>query len=301
MRTFFAPAVVACAAAMLLFSGTPASAADSQNKDIVDTAVSAGEFNTLAAALKAAGLVEVLKGDGPFTVFAPTDKAFEALPKGTVETLLKPENKKQLAGILTYHVVKGEQKAADVVKLNGAKTVNGQQVDISQQDNKVMVDNAEVVKTDIVCSNGVIHVIDRVILPARDDIPTTAAKAESFSTLLAAVQAAGLKDVLAGDKPLTVFAPTDQAFAKLPAGTLDSLLKPENRDKLTNILKLHVVSGRVYSSDAVEAGEAETLAGKTLPISTDGGEARVGEAKLLSTDIDASNGVIHVIDSVLLP
>lgn len=137
----------------------PSFAADA---DIVDTAVKAGSFKTLAAALKAADLIETLKGKGPFTVFAPTDEAFAKLPPGTVEALLK--DKKKLTAILTYHVVPGKVMAADVVKLSSAKTVNGQEVKIDASKG-VKVDGANVVKTDIVCSNGVIHVIDSVILP----------------------------------------------------------------------------------------------------------------------------------------
>jgi uncharacterized surface protein with fasciclin (FAS1) repeats len=132
--------------------------------DIVDTAVKAGSFKTLAAALKAAGLVETLKGKGPFTVFAPTDEAFEKLPAGTVETLLKPENKDKLVAILTYHVVAGNVKAADVVKLKSAETVLGRTVAIDARDG-VKINNAKVVKADIDCGNGVIHVIDAVLLP----------------------------------------------------------------------------------------------------------------------------------------
>ena len=135
-------------------------------KDIVDTAVEAGSFKTLAAALKAADLIETLKGKGPFTVFAPTDEAFAKLPEGTVETLLKPENKAKLAAILTYHVVAGKVEAKDAVKLKSAKTVNGASFKITASDAGVMVDKAKVVKTDIQCSNGVIHVIDSVIIPA---------------------------------------------------------------------------------------------------------------------------------------
>jgi uncharacterized surface protein with fasciclin (FAS1) repeats len=135
-------------------------------KDIVDTAVGAGSFKTLAAALKAADLIETLKGKGPFTVFAPTDEAFAKLPEGTVETLLKPENKAKLAAILTYHVVAGKVEAKDAVKLKSAKTVNGASFMIKVSDAGVMVDKAKVVKTDIQCTNGVIHVIDAVILPA---------------------------------------------------------------------------------------------------------------------------------------
>ena len=134
-------------------------------KDIVDTAVAAGSFKTLAAALEAGGLIETLKSKGPFTVFAPTDEAFGKLPKGTVEDLLKPENKAKLVKILTYHVVAGKVMAADVVKLAKAKTVEGSEVKITVTEGKVKVDNANVVKTDIAAANGVIHVIDSVILP----------------------------------------------------------------------------------------------------------------------------------------
>ncbi len=144
---------------------TATSAYECAAKDIVDTAVAAGKFNTLAAALKAAGLVETLKGHGPFTVFAPTDDAFKKLPAGTVEELLKPENKGKLTKILTYHVVPGKVAAADVVKLSKAKTVEGSEVKISVSEGKVMVDNAHVVATDVAASNGIIHVIDAVILP----------------------------------------------------------------------------------------------------------------------------------------
>jgi uncharacterized surface protein with fasciclin (FAS1) repeats len=132
--------------------------------DIVDTAVKAGSFKTLAAALKAAGLVDTLKGKGPFTVFAPTDEAFAKLPAGTLEALLKPENKAKLTAILTYHVVAGNVKAADVIKLKSAKTVQGQSVAIDATDG-VKINDAKVVKTDIDCGNGVIHVIDTVLLP----------------------------------------------------------------------------------------------------------------------------------------
>jgi len=136
-----------------------------QPKDIIDTAVAAGNFNTLAAALKAADLIETLKGEGPFTVFAPTDAAFEKLPKGTVEELLKPGNKEKLASILTYHVVPGRVMAADVVKLSKAKTVQGSKAKIRVKKGKVYVDKALVTATDIKAGNGVIHVIDSVILP----------------------------------------------------------------------------------------------------------------------------------------
>ncbi|MDA3874407.1 MAG: fasciclin domain-containing protein [Kiritimatiellae bacterium] len=136
-----------------------------KHADIVDTAIAAGSFETLVAAVKAAGLVDTLKGDGPFTVFAPTDEAFAALPEGTVQNLLKPENKDKLVAILTYHVVPGKVMAADVVTLNSATTVQGQDITITTMDGGVKVNGANVVKTDIKTSNGVIHVIDQVIMP----------------------------------------------------------------------------------------------------------------------------------------
>ena len=140
-------------------------ALNADRKDIVDTAVGAGSFKTLVAAVQAAGLVETLKGAGPFTVFAPTDEAFAKLPAGTVESLLKPENKEKLVAVLTYHVVPGKVMAADVVKLTEAPTVQGSKAKVKVVDGAVMIDNAKVVKTDIETSNGVIHVIDAVILP----------------------------------------------------------------------------------------------------------------------------------------
>jgi len=277
------------------------STANAAEKDIVTTAVEAGSFKTLAAALKAGGLVETLQGKGPFTVFAPTDEAFAKLPAGTVETLLKPENKAQLVSVLTYHVVPGKVAAAQVVDLNAAATVNGQRVDIKAEEGIVQIDQATVVKADIHCSNGIIHVIDRVLLPSSDNIPATADKARTFKTLLAAAKAAGLLDVLSGDKPLTVFAPTDDAFAKLPAGTVESVLEPENKETLAAILKFHVVAGRVFSDDVLSKKELKTVHGGMLSAAMKNGAATINGAGLVATDIDASNGVIHVIDTVMLP
>jgi transforming growth factor-beta-induced protein len=283
-------------------SSAPAALASYSGKpDIVDTAVCAGSFNTLVAAAKAAGLVDALKSEGPFTVFAPTDDAFAKLPKGTLESLLKPENKALLTSILTYHVVPGRVMAADVVNVSAAKSLNGQQIDITVNKAGVKVDNANVIKTDIATSNGVIHVIDSVILPSTDSIAVTAGKAGTFKTLLAAATAAGLADTLSNDGPFTVFAPTDEAFAKLPAGTIEALLKPENKDKLAAILTYHVVSGRVYASDALTAGSAKTVQGKSVHISARDGKAYINDAQIVATDIDADNGVIHIIDTVILP
>jgi len=166
LSLFAAVALLAGTAAFSL-GAAPGSAATPDKhakKDIVDTAVAAGSFKTLTAALQAAGLVDALKGPGPFTVFAPTDEAFAKLPPGTVENLLKPENKEKLKAVLTYHVVPGKVMAADVLKLSSAKTLQGQSLTISTKGG-VKVDSAKVVHTDIACTNGVIHVIDSVVLP----------------------------------------------------------------------------------------------------------------------------------------
>ena len=288
---------LALAAALALVVSSPQSRA----ADIVDTALEAGNFQTLAAALGAAGLVETLKGPGPFTVFAPTDEAFAQLPAGTVDSLLKAENKATLAGILTYHVVPGKVLAEQVVTLSGAKTVNGQRIDIQVVDGKVLVDGATVTTTDIVCDNGVIHVIDSVLLPVDQTIPEIATEAGQFSTLLAAVGAAGLAETLGGEGPFTVFAPTDEAFGTLPAGTIASLLEPANRAKLTDILKYHVIAGRVDSEAVLKAASAATLLGPQVKITKTESGALINNARLITADIDASNGVIHVIDRVLLP
>jgi uncharacterized surface protein with fasciclin (FAS1) repeats len=269
--------------------------------DIVDTAVKAGKFSTLAAALTEAGLVEALKGDGPFTVFAPTDDAFAKLPEGTVETLLKPENREQLVAVLTYHVVPGRVMAEQVVGLSAAETLNGQRVDVMSGDKGVMIDDAAVVATDVEASNGVIHVIDTVLIPTSGTIVDVAAEAGTFGTLLAAAKAAGLAEALMGDGPFTVLAPTDDAFAALPEGTVESLLKEENLEKLQTILKYHVVPNRVFSDAVLKAKSVKTLAGQDVRISVLDGKAMANDAEIVATDIDASNGVIHVISSVLLP
>lgn len=273
----------------------------SHAKDIVDTAVSAGSFNTLVTAVKAAGLADALKGEGPFTVFAPTDEAFAKLPAGTVESLLQPENRDRLVSILTYHVVSGKVASKQAVKLDFAGTLNGQRANLEYKNKTLRIDGAKVVSADIEASNGIIHVIDSVILPADKNIVQTAQAAGTFNTLAAALGAAGLAEALQTKGPFTVFAPTDEAFAALPTGTVEELLKPENRSKLVSILKYHVVSGRLYADQALSAGRAMTLQEGKVLVAVKNGTARVNDAKILKTDIEASNGVIHVIGKVLMP
>ena len=275
------------------------STANMGKKDIIDTALAAGSFNTLAAALTEAELIGALKGDGPFTVFAPTDAAFAKLPSGTVENLLKPENRDQLISILTYHVVPQKLDAKSVLGGEAFVTLNGQRINVNAAEGEI--DQATITKTDILCTNGIIHVIDEVILPESGTVVDVAVEAGTFKTLAAALGEADLIDALSGDGPFTVFAPTDDAFAKLPAGTVESLLLPENKEKLKSILMYHVVDGRVFSNDAIDAKSAATLQGTKIKITTKGKKVMINDAKVQAADLDASNGVIHVIDRVLIP
>jgi transforming growth factor-beta-induced protein len=295
---------------------TAAPAPAAAPKDIVDTAVAAGSFKTLVSAVQAAGLVDTLKGAGPFTVFAPTDAAFNNVPKAVLDAVLA--DKKQLTSVLTYHVIAGKVTAADVVKLDGksAKTVNGADISIKVKDGKVILnDTVMVTATDIMATNGVIHVIDAVLLPpaaapaaaapaaaTTGDIVQTATAAGSFKTLLAAATAAGLVDTLKGAGPFTVFAPTDEAFAKLPKATLDAVLA--DKKLLTSILTYHVVAGKVPASEVVklDGKSASTVNGATVSIAIKDGKVILnGTVNVIKTDVLASNGIIHVIDTVLIP
>lgn len=281
-------------------------------ENIVETAQSAGTFQTLVKAAVAAGLGDVLQSPGPFTVLAPTDEAFAKLPEGALNALIN--DKEKLASVLKYHVIAGNVLAKDVVKLSKAKTVQGGSVAISVSDSGVRINNAKVLKTDIRCSNGVIHVIDTVLMPEcsqecpaekrsvvekKKSIVQTAIDAGSFNTLVQAVKAAGLADALSGNENLTVFAPTDKAFAKIPKEDLAALLA--DKEKLKAVLTYHVVPGRLLAKAVVERSNAKSLQGQEIGIAVTGKGVKVNNANVLKTDILCSNGVIHVIDSVLIP
>jgi transforming growth factor-beta-induced protein len=268
--------------------------------DIVDVAVADGRFTTLAAALQAANLVETLKGEGPFTVFAPTDEAFASLPEGTVEALLQPENLQKLSDILLYHVAPGKLMAEEVASMEEIETVLGPTLKVKVDMGNVYVNDAQIILTDIEASNGIIHVIDAVLLPPADIVDTAIAD-DRFTTLVAALEAAGLVETLKGEGPFTVFAPTNDAFAKLPAGTVETLLKPENLEQLKNILLYHVVSGKVMAEEVITLNAADTVLGQPVTIKVEDGKVYINDAQVTVTDIETRNGVIHVIDMVLLP
>jgi transforming growth factor-beta-induced protein len=303
-----------------------AAAASSSKPNIVELAQSSKTLTTLVAAVVAGDLVETLSSRGPFTVFAPENKAFGKLPDGVLQELLKPENKAKLVDLLTYHVHAGSfSLALDKKKAGAISTVEGNTLQISvhiqRKANKsgIRVNQNRVKATNVAASNGLVHIIDGVLLPP-GFVPPTPAPAPSknivelaesvkdLSTLVSAVVAGDLVDTLVSSGPFTVFAPTNEGFAALPAGVVDSLMKPENKASLVDILTYHVVAGQVLSTDLAAFQEVKTVESKKLHITLFGGVVKVGpslESKDLRTvtaaDNLASNGVVHIIDGVLLP
>jgi len=296
-------AVLAVALAAVGGAGTASAGTRASNVDIVQTAVAAGQFTTLASLLQKAGLVDTLATGGPFTVFAPTDAAFAKVPKATLDALAA--DPARLKAVLLYHVVPGRVTAADVAKLTSAKTAEGRSLAIKVANGSVFVDAAQVTTPDVEATNGVIHVIDSVLIPqeatatAPKTIVQTAVAAGSFKTLASLLKKAGLVGTLQGKGPFTVFAPTDAAFAKLPKATLAALAK--DKAKLRSVLLYHVVKGNVPAAKVVTLRSAKTLNGKAVSIRVNGGKVSVGGARVTTADVKASNGVIHVVNKVLLP
>ena len=306
-----------------------------EDMSVVDLAIENGGFTTLVAAIEAAGLVETLEGDGPFTVLAPTNAAFDAAFEAlgiTADDLLADTD--TLTDILTYHVLPQEADSQLIATLDGESvaTVNGQSVAISVEEGVIKVDDAEVVSPDLAADNGIVHVINAVLLPPdvaealgagmEDTTTTTAApttteapaelgtivdvavESGEFPTLVAALQATGLDEVLAGEGPFTVFAPTEDAFAAALDAlgiTAEELLA--DTDTLTSILTYHVLATNAPAEVVVtlDGQDVETVNGATVLVTVDGDTVMVNDANVEAVDIFGSNGVIHVIDSVLLP
>ncbi len=266
---------------------------------LFDVAVADGRFTTLVTAVQQAGLVEDVSGEGPFTVFAPTDDALAKLPAGTIDALLA--DIPALIDLLLYHAVPGEVLAEQVVTLNSAKTLNEKFVEIQVIDGNVFVNDARVIATDIMADNGVIHVIDTVLLPGESvgSIAELAVADGRFTTLVTALEATNLLETFNSEGLFTVFAPTDEALAKLPEGTIEALLA--DIPALTDILLYHVVSGKLMADEVVLLEEAETLLGEKVTIRVEDGKVFINDAQVIITDILADNGVIHVIDTVLIP
>jgi uncharacterized surface protein with fasciclin (FAS1) repeats len=277
--------------------GPPAPSAAQGLPTILEAAAAAGNFNTLAAALNAADLVGTLSGPGPFTVFAPTDAAFGTVPPGRLAYLLNPANKARLQTLLTYHVVPGNLDSTAVLGSPFLTTVSGQRAVVDAQ--ALTIDGVQISSTDIICSNGIIHVLDGVMFPELRTVTGMAATTPDFSTLFTALQVAGLDDDLEAAGPFTVFAPTNAAFAALPPGVLDSLINDPNA--LGNVLLYHATPGRLYAEDVLAQPSFTMLNGGTTTITANASGAFINGAQITVTDVEVWNGVIHVIDAVLVP
>jgi uncharacterized surface protein with fasciclin (FAS1) repeats len=275
---------------------------DPKPASVVEVVAESPNHNTLEAALGAADLIATLQGTGPFTVFAPTDAAFAALPAGTVETLLQDPSG-DLRDILLYHVIAGDIMSSSLTDGMVAMTVLGEEITVTINNQGVFINDARVTVADIETENGIVHVIDAVLIPA-EPMPATVAEiitgSPDHETLTAAVVAAGLVETLEGEGPFTVFAPTDAAFAALPDGTVESLLEDPS-GALTDILLYHVVGARALSSDLSDGQEIETVFGDTITVTINNDGVFINGAQVTVADLEAENGVVHVIDAVLIP
>jgi len=285
-------------------------------ENLVQLAEGNKDLSTLVAAVVAADLADTLSGAGPFTLFAPTNEAFNALPAGTLDNLMKPSSKSQLVDILTTHVLPVQAKSTDLKSIQLVPTVEGRHVLITKDAAGVKVsadgvDIKKVVSADNLASNGVAHVIDGVLLPPSSDFGNLVQLAEAskdLSILVSAVVAGNLADTLSGKGPFTLFAPTDEGFKALPAGTLDNLMKPCNKAELVDILTYHVLPEQVLFEDIQPFQAVATVEGKPLHVQKWGGKVKVGSSleskdlrNVIVADNIATNGVAHIIDGVLLP
>jgi len=267
--------------------------------NLADVLALDGRFTTLLAAVRAAGLGETLTTGGPFTLFAPTDEAFAKLPPGTVDSLLADPD--ALRDILLYHVLGQRSRVLELLIKQTAETLQGADVALSIRPGGVFVNDARVLNANLNSPNAIIHVIDSVLLPPppEPNLLDTLQADGRFGTLIAALQAAGLDSVVATGGPLTIFAPTDAAFAKLPPGTVDGLLADTNA--LKNVLLYHVVSGDNSARELLAKRSVATLQGSRVRVAWWFGRVFVNRSEVIGADISGDNGTVHAINAVLLP
>merc|ERR1711865_830741 len=270
--------------------------------NIVQLAQSVPDLSTLVTALVDGKLTDALSGTGPFTVFAPTNPAFAKIPAATLARLLDPANIKELDALLEYHVIAGAAIFANDLKpTQEVKTLQGDKLKIVVNAGRVTVNNNKVTAADNAASNGVVHIIDGVLLLPKN-IVQLAQSVPDLSTLVTALVDGKLTDALSGTGPFTVFAPTNEAFAKIPAATLIRLLDPANIKELDALLEYHVIAGAaIFAKDLKPTQEVKTLEGEKLKIVVNAGRVTVNKNTVTAADNAASNGVVHIIDGVLLP
>ena len=288
--------------------------------NIVDLALSVPDLSTLVTALKAGSddaldLIGALSGEGPFTVFAPTNAAFAALPPQEFRRLLDPANIRDLQALLTFHVATGRVLSGDLTDQQKIFMLDGKPVKVTLRPGQVFIDRALVVNPDNEASNGVVHIIDEVLVlppspppppPGPMNIVQLAQSVPTLSTLVTAVVEAQLADTLSNEGPFTVFAPNNQAFNQLPSGELQRLLRPENIGELQSVLTLHVVAGRIFSDELKDGQKVTTLNGEELSFIVRNGIVLVFSggtvsSQVVAADNVATNGVVHIVTKVLLP
>ena len=275
---------------------------DPRPETVVDIVTASNDHTTLATAVTEAGLVSTLEGTGPFTVFAPTDDAFDALPPGLLDDLLAdPEG--DLKDILLYHVVAAKAFSSDLIDGQVIETVLEEDIIVTINNDGVFINDAQVIVADLEAENGVVHVIDAVLVP-EEPMPATVVDiivaSEVHGTLATAVTEAGLVSTLQGAGPFTVFAPTDDAFDALPEGALDALLDDPSGE-LTDILLYHVAETKAMSNSLSNGMKIPTASGEELTVTISSEGVFINNAKVTVADVEAQNGVVHVIDAVLLP
>ena len=291
-------------ALMLFLPATSSHATQShlRNSTIVNILKVKGEFTTLLTALEITGLDKTLEGDDRLTLFAPTDDAFDRLPAGTIDFLI--DNPDQLAEVLLYHVVDGRRSSFRLVRKTATDTLIGVPVIVANGRDYAMVNGIDILEKNVWAKNGYIHVIDDVLLAPDDDVEIESvvdvlSVDGRFKTLIAALQAAGLAETIADASSLTIYAPTDEAFAKLGEQQINDLL--ENPDLLGQILKYHVSDKKLRALRLAIRGKAETLQGEFVTVDREGKKLFINDAEVINMNVQTPNAVVHTIDSVLLP
>jgi uncharacterized surface protein with fasciclin (FAS1) repeats len=307
----FLKAILVAVTVALAHGGSLRASTAAPPKNIVQLAETVPELSTLVKLVVAADLTDTLSGAGPYTVFAPTNDAFEKLGTATLEKLLKPENKPELVKILTYHVASGSVKSTDLTDGEKITTVEGDDVEAHIRGSEVFINDALVEKADNEASNGIVHIVGSVLLPpapaptpappASKNIVELAESVPELSLLVKLVVAANLTQTLSGTGPFTVFAPTDEAFEKLGRETLEKLLKPENKAELVKILTYHVASGSVKSTDLKNGENIATVEGDDVEVHVIADRIYINRSRVVQADNEASNGIVHIVDEVLIP
>ena len=297
----FSFARTAAVAAACAFGSVAAGSLPTQN--IVQLAASVPDLSILVELVVAGGLNGTLSGSGPFTVFAPSNEAFNALGNATLQKLLDPANKALLVDILTYHVVSADIHSKDLHDGETAATVEGDDVTVHINGGSVFINDAKVVLADVDATNGVVHVVDKVLqIPAPpQNIVQLAESVPDLSFLVQLVGAAGLVDILSGPGPFTVFAPTNEAFFALDAYDRNKLQDPAFKAQLVEILSYHVVAGDILAKDLSDGEIVRTVEGENVTVHINGSSVLINDAQVVVADVNASNGVVHIVDKVLFP